>query len=135
MERSGRARRIAGSWLLLALSLVAAAAPAWAAGYVCPMARQSLREHRPSCCVRAEPSAASASGPRLAEACHCPQVGWEAAPAQPREPDAFHGSSPVATGAGPTSLPTVPSASVDPSRAERPPAAAPLWIRNLSIRC
>jgi hypothetical protein len=129
-SRKGRA------WLLFLLSLVAVAAPAWTDAYVCPMAREALREHRASCCAKAESVRPAASGERFEVACHCPKLAWSATPAQVREDSASDQATPILA---PSPDPIAGFAQRIELGVPRSFLACesgpPLWVRNLSIRC
>lgn len=128
--RKGRA------WLLFILSLVAVAAPAWSDAYVCPMAREALREHRPSCCAKKETVRKTAAGPRIQVACHCPKLTWTANVAQVRDNSASdHASQPLALAPdfSVAMVQRVGTAVVQRSIAYE--SGPPLWVWNLSIRC
>lgn len=124
------------AWLLFLLSLVAVAAPAWTDAYVCPMAREALREHKSSCCAKKETVRKTAAGPRIQVACHCPKLTWTANVAQVRDNSASdHASQPLAL-APDFSVALLQRVGV--AVVQRPVAyesGPPLWVRNLSIRC
>lgn len=146
--RRTQARRTWGAMLLLAIALLSILAPVLADSYLCPMAQaaQASRnahaaalEEEPTCCSKATmPPSPPLGSVQWQGACDCPQVVWDAAPAELlRE---------APRGVVPATFVAVFDAIVLKSNSSRhrfltkPPSAVvpsgpPLWVRNQAILC
>jgi hypothetical protein len=134
--------------LLLAIALLSILAPVLADTYLCPMAQaaQASRnahaaalEEEPTCCSKASmPPPAPAGSVQWQGSCDCPQVVWDAAPAEllREAPRGVLVAPMVAVVEAivfkPISsrhrfVPKPPSAVV--------PSGPPLWVRNQAILC
>lgn len=144
-RREAQARRTRGALLLLVLTFLSVLAPVLADSYLCPMgkaaqaARVAAQEEQPSCCQKTEmPAPAPRGTVQWQTACECPELSWDAAPAEVSRAT-FAQASPVAIVA--TFLPFLIERTAIPRFVSpRPlrivaPSGPPLWVRNQAILC
>lgn len=144
-RREAQARRSRGALFLLVLAFLSILAPVLADTYLCPMgkaaqaARVAAQEEQPSCCQKAEmPPPAPRGAVQWQAACECPELAWDAAPAEfVRETHSRTQHDALVATFLPllierTALPRLVAPLPTRSAA---PSGPPLWVRHQAILC